>query len=199
MASHTVPVYLEPFQCACCHKVDSTLRCASCRCVYYCSKQCQRKHWPTHKKVCKTVSAPSNELALQVAKHINSSTPLTNFLSTVVVDRFNFHERSYLLACFKSDKEAVRIRVLSKATRSVALDGRVTTVPQIVVYSNIMMEGETSEPAAIWDVHVNVKDKVLVKDYNHNSDYILTLVSSSPNKTWEVREEATNKVFTIIS
>ncbi|KAI9025463.1 hypothetical protein DFJ74DRAFT_717798 [Hyaloraphidium curvatum] len=28
------------------------LRCSACRSVRYCSKECQRKHWPNHKKIC---------------------------------------------------------------------------------------------------------------------------------------------------
>lgn len=30
-------------------------KCARCRQVYYCSVECQKKHWKTHKKHCKTI------------------------------------------------------------------------------------------------------------------------------------------------
>jgi len=189
---------LELFPCASCRKHNSTLRCTGCRCVYYCSKGCQRQHWSVHKKVCKTISIPSNELSSLVAKYINSSTPLTNFLSTIVVDRFNFHQRSYLFACFDRDKDVVRIKVMSKEVVSAALATRVTTVPQILVYPTPMFQDEIAGPAAVWDIHVNIKDRVLVQGYNHHSNYILTLVSTTPN-TWEVREEDSSKVFTTIS
>jgi hypothetical protein len=44
-------------QCAMCESEEeerrtSTDKCAPCRTVYYCSKICQRKHWPVHKPDC---------------------------------------------------------------------------------------------------------------------------------------------------
>ena len=35
----------------------ATLRCSRCKNIWYCSKECQKKHWSTHKKQCK---APQN-------------------------------------------------------------------------------------------------------------------------------------------
>ena len=35
-------------------------RCGGCRAVFYCSKECQRMHWPEHKSACKkSVEAPT--------------------------------------------------------------------------------------------------------------------------------------------
>ena len=34
-------------------KEPSVLKCKNCQGVYYCGKQCQQKHWPEHKKLCK--------------------------------------------------------------------------------------------------------------------------------------------------
>lgn len=31
--------------------------CAMCRSVVYCSKACQRKHWPVHKETCIAIVA----------------------------------------------------------------------------------------------------------------------------------------------
>ena len=36
-----------------CDKSDVTKRCSACLQVFYCSQECQVKHWPQHKKMCK--------------------------------------------------------------------------------------------------------------------------------------------------
>jgi hypothetical protein len=41
--------------CECCHKNERQvmlLRCSSCRTVWYCSKECQQKHWKSHRQTC---------------------------------------------------------------------------------------------------------------------------------------------------
>lgn len=39
--------------CEQCSKVDHAKKCSRCQKVYYCSKQCQKLHWPQHKSNCK--------------------------------------------------------------------------------------------------------------------------------------------------
>ena len=39
------------FACSTCGS-GTTLACAGCRAVYYCSRHCQRQHWPQHKGEC---------------------------------------------------------------------------------------------------------------------------------------------------
>lgn len=38
-------------------------KCQKCRMVYYCSQECQKKHWPLHKKTCKPASGELKSLA----------------------------------------------------------------------------------------------------------------------------------------
>ena len=39
--------------CSKCGATEAKFKCSRCRSVLYCTKQCQEKHWPLHKKICK--------------------------------------------------------------------------------------------------------------------------------------------------
>ena len=42
--------------CSACDKKSNTLKkCTACKCVWYCDKKCQNKHWKEHKKECKLI------------------------------------------------------------------------------------------------------------------------------------------------
>ncbi len=42
----------ESYFCRNCRKRDNLQFCARCKVIAYCSKSCQKAHWPTHKKSC---------------------------------------------------------------------------------------------------------------------------------------------------
>ncbi|XP_014674688.1 PREDICTED: ankyrin repeat and MYND domain-containing protein 2-like [Priapulus caudatus] len=44
-------------ECDTCGSDGAAKRCSACRCVCYCDVACQRLHWFTHKRVCKTLAA----------------------------------------------------------------------------------------------------------------------------------------------
>ena len=46
-------------KCAACGEAGASLKCGGCGLVYYCSRECQKKHWKVHKKECKTKSTES--------------------------------------------------------------------------------------------------------------------------------------------
>ncbi|KAG1767628.1 hypothetical protein EDD22DRAFT_874672 [Suillus occidentalis] len=51
---------LECTQCR--TKLEKLLKCAKCKSVWYCSKECQKKHWSTHKPTCHEVERSSGAL-----------------------------------------------------------------------------------------------------------------------------------------
>ena len=40
---------------ACETKSDTLMKCRACKCVWYCDKKCQNKHWKEHKRECKRI------------------------------------------------------------------------------------------------------------------------------------------------
>ena len=45
--------------CATCRAMSTThLRCAKCHDEWYCNKDCQRQHWPIHRRTCGQLSPP---------------------------------------------------------------------------------------------------------------------------------------------
>jgi hypothetical protein len=46
----------EKRMCGGCHErftMSALKRCGKCKCEFYCSKECQKKDWLTHKRTCK--------------------------------------------------------------------------------------------------------------------------------------------------
>ena len=41
--------------CCVCGRVDKVLRCSKCHATHYCSKECQREHFPYHSVYCYTI------------------------------------------------------------------------------------------------------------------------------------------------
>eukprot|EP00122_Pirum_gemmata_P007709 Pgem_evm1s7086 len=48
-------------QTTCTNLVTAFSSCSGCQTVHYCSKKCQKDHWPFHKKVCKKQNNMDNE------------------------------------------------------------------------------------------------------------------------------------------
>src|SRR6056300_1680512 len=46
----------NPKICGACNKPGCSLKCP-CKLVFYCGEECQRSHWPTHKKDCRLALA----------------------------------------------------------------------------------------------------------------------------------------------
>jgi TPR repeat protein len=69
-ARHTLAVLGEIPACAACYAVDGRelKPCSRCTAVKYCSRACQRKHWPVHKAACRMAADPVSEVRDEVAE-----------------------------------------------------------------------------------------------------------------------------------
>ncbi|KAG7670117.1 hypothetical protein Ndes2526B_g06512 [Nannochloris sp. 'desiccata'] len=54
---------LSPIKCNLCGMQGKLLKCSACGMTRYCSKECQTKHWPDHKKLCKLYRASVQDIA----------------------------------------------------------------------------------------------------------------------------------------
>ncbi|KAG1842687.1 hypothetical protein C8R48DRAFT_737374 [Suillus tomentosus] len=71
-------------QCTQCQKtLDKPLKCSKCKGVWYCSKECQKKHWPAHKSACHDVERSSG--ALKFVRTFFANITLMMFLKVAII------------------------------------------------------------------------------------------------------------------
>jgi len=84
--------------CKTCHKIDSNEKplftCRYCKSVIYCSRECQKSNWVTHKEFCKRVIIIISQL--QTKKHIN-------LIHTEELKEENYSKNSINFAEFKNE------------------------------------------------------------------------------------------------
>ncbi|KAF8996165.1 ankyrin repeat-containing domain protein [Cyathus striatus] len=68
--------------CAACGEKEKPLKnCAKCQVARYCSRECQRSHWPTHKKSCKPFNAANTVTLKPTYNHdIRTLVPMSKFM-----------------------------------------------------------------------------------------------------------------------
>jgi len=54
----------------------SLQECSRCHRVAYCNRNCQSKHWPTHKQNCTSISKQAKQQSKQLRKHAKSGAPI---------------------------------------------------------------------------------------------------------------------------
>ncbi|KAG2039302.1 hypothetical protein BDR03DRAFT_952527 [Suillus americanus] len=71
-------------QCTQCQiKMEKLLKCAKCKSVWYCSKECQKKNWPTHKSTCHADERSSG--LFKLVRMFSINTVLMGYLKAAVV------------------------------------------------------------------------------------------------------------------
>jgi hypothetical protein len=71
-------------QCTQCQKtLDKLLKCSKCKGVWYCSKECQKKHWSVHKSACHEVERSSG--ALKFVRVFFANITLMMFLKVAII------------------------------------------------------------------------------------------------------------------
>jgi len=81
--------------CMKCRKNSTTQRCANCKSVYYCSRECQKKDWKSHKKHCldlRVFKKKSDTEKKPFKKVVSDQLHLRNLLKEAVSDEniYNF-------------------------------------------------------------------------------------------------------------
>ena len=101
---------MEKSTCAVC-QTPSKLQCSACKITYYCSRDCQKKDWKTHKQLCKkptdSPAAPASQdktekLASsgskeEVKKAAEKMIDQDNLISTESVGTFRWNDSIKLL------------------------------------------------------------------------------------------------------
>ena len=62
--------------CGHCRQTGASLRCARCKCVKYCSVDCQKRHFDLHKKNCKSIKKQRDVVETSLAR---CNDPISNF------------------------------------------------------------------------------------------------------------------------
>ncbi|KAH7060656.1 putative MYND domain protein [Macrophomina phaseolina] len=84
--------------CANCGKTEEGLKhCAKCSSEYYCSRDCQKAHWKTHKKVCAAKAASADRTSSASTSNTTSTAaPPKNLTGAVAQPFHRLHARAWL-------------------------------------------------------------------------------------------------------
>ncbi|KAM8966362.1 ankyrin repeat and MYND domain-containing protein 2 [Pelodytes ibericus] len=62
--------FMDAEFCTTCGEKGASKRCSVCKLVIYCDQNCQKLHWFTHKKICKTLKEKREKQELEAAKEL---------------------------------------------------------------------------------------------------------------------------------
>lgn len=84
-------------QCAICGTTVKLLRCAKCKCIYYCSTDHQHRDWPTHKQECRQLAKQRqiNNRLQQLTININSNSPVATMNASSIAATSSSNTSAY--------------------------------------------------------------------------------------------------------
>nr|CAG4650154.1 EOG090X06BA [Sida crystallina] len=65
--------FQEDDPCPTCGQEKAAMKCSQCKAVRYCDRECQKLHWPLHKKECHVLAKDFQSLQIQSTEQVNES------------------------------------------------------------------------------------------------------------------------------
>jgi len=99
--NNNIDIYCNKF-CDYCHNENIELfKCAGCKCVYYCSKNCQKLDWKEHKEHCKAFNERTEcKKSKKICMFLKNA---FQFSSNVIRKKFNVKKIKYWELILKDD------------------------------------------------------------------------------------------------
>ena len=154
-------------KCSECGKEKIALKpCGSCRQVWYCNTECQKKSWPTHKALCQQVTKETNELSDQLRVNFGhtalmpghatlyywGNTPAVDLINLPLNESCNYSKPLSVLICGVGDPRDV-VLSLSQLPESyqeeltfLLKDICACTLARTVLLLYLLFKGEWSQP-----------------------------------------------------
>ena len=68
----------------CLSSVKSLLTCSRCQSAHYCNSDCQRQHWPIHKKNCTPINDEDSDEKVLAMKSISYYNQGNNYMNSII-------------------------------------------------------------------------------------------------------------------
>ena len=155
---------------ACEKKSDALMKCRACKCVWYCDKKCQNKHWKEHKNECKPIKKALDKRGgkLDVGTELDVGPlekPPPREECPICMQVLPIHEnlQTYTYCCGKTLCGACDHQHWLK-TPEVRTEGGQIAVPRTCAFCRTAVPGSDEEMLAQLSKRVELKDPEALKN-----------------------------------